>query len=167
MSSGTRTAEGIEAVSATRRIEAPAPAVFAVLADPANHAAIDGTGWVREPLEAEPITGVGQVFGMGMYHSNHPDGEYRMHNRVEVFDPPRALAWQPGQYGPDGELGFGGWIWRYDLADDGSDACRATLTYDWSAVPASIREYVPLPPFDDDHLARSLANLARLAERQA
>ncbi|MEJ2860823.1 SRPBCC family protein [Actinomycetospora flava] len=152
-----------EVLSVTRRIDAPVGAVFAVLTDPARHAAIDGTGWVREPLDAGAITGAGQVFGMGMFHSNHPDGDYRMHNRVEVFEPPRAIAWQPGQYGPDGEIGYGGWTWRYDLTDDGPEACAVTLTYDWSAVPAFLREHISFPPFGEDHLRRSLENLAELS----
>lgn len=36
-------------VSATLTVAAPADRVFAVLADPTTHAAIDGTGWVQEP----------------------------------------------------------------------------------------------------------------------
>jgi uncharacterized protein YndB with AHSA1/START domain len=161
MSTGTAT----EAVSVTRRIAAPAQAVFAVLADPGTHAAVDGTGWVREPLQSDALTAAGQVFGMAMYHPNHPDGHYRVHNRVEVFDPPRAIAWQPGQVEPDGGMRVGGWIWRYDLVEDGPDACRATLTYDWSAVPAALREHISFPPFGEDHLARSLDNLAVMGER--
>ena len=53
-------------VSATTLINAPAQAIFAVLADPAKHAAIDGTGWVREPLDAKPLTTAGQIFRMSM-----------------------------------------------------------------------------------------------------
>jgi uncharacterized protein YndB with AHSA1/START domain len=157
---GTETAT--EVLSATRRIEAPTPTIFAVLTDPASHAAIDGTGRVREPLDAQPITAVGQIFGMGMFHSNHPDGDYRMHNRVEVLEPPHVIAWQPGQYGPDGEIGYGGWSWRYDLAEDGPDATQVTLSYDWSAVPAFLREHIAFPPFGAYHLSRSLDNLASL-----
>ena len=37
-------------------IKAPAEAIFAVLVDPAKHAAIDGTGWVRDPLDRESLT---------------------------------------------------------------------------------------------------------------
>ena len=88
-----------------------------MLADPSTHQAIDGTGWVRESLDGEPLTENGQIFRMAMYHDNHPDKDYEMANRVEVFDPPRAIAWQPGQARPTiGDLlEFGGWIWRYDL----------------------------------------------------
>jgi uncharacterized protein YndB with AHSA1/START domain len=152
-----------EAVSVTRRIDAPAEAVFAVLADPATHAAIDGTGWVCDPLDPAALTRVGQVFGMGMYHPNHPDGHYRVHNRVEVLAAPRAIAWQPGTYAEDGGWNSGGWVWRYDLEPDG-DGSRVTLTYDWSAVPAAVREYIQFPPFGEDHLVRSLDNLAGLAQ---
>ncbi len=78
-------------------IAAPAETVFDVLADPSTHAAIDGTGWVRESLDGKPLTETGQIFRMAMYHDNHPDKNYEMANRVVVFDPPRAIAWQPGQ----------------------------------------------------------------------
>src|SRR6185437_10336791 len=95
-------------VSTTIVIEAPAQAVFDVLADTTTHEAIDGTGWVRESLDGVRITDVGQVFRVAMYHSNHPVGDYEMANRVEVFDPPRAIAWLPGQdRAGDGDLEFG------------------------------------------------------------
>jgi uncharacterized protein YndB with AHSA1/START domain len=81
-----------ETVSATMIINAPAEAAFAVLADPATHTAIDGTGWVRGPLDNQPLTAAGQVFRIAMYHANHPDGNYQMANRLQVFDPPRAIS---------------------------------------------------------------------------
>jgi len=81
-----------DSVSATRVINAPAEAIFAVLADPAKHAAIDGTGWVRETSDSKPLTASGQIFRMSMYHPNHPDGNYETANRVQVYDPPRWLV---------------------------------------------------------------------------
>ena len=107
-------------------IPASAEDVFAVLADPASHPAIDGTGWVAEALDAAPLTGSGQTFRMAMYHANHPDGSYEMINRVTVFDPPRAIAWEPGyDAAGDGNVRFGGWIWRYDLVDRRRRALRS------------------------------------------
>jgi hypothetical protein len=41
-------------VSAITVINAPAEAIFAVLANPAQHAAIDGTGWVSKALARPP-----------------------------------------------------------------------------------------------------------------
>jgi hypothetical protein len=154
---------GTERVTVSTTIEAAPEAVFAVLADPATHAAIDGTGWVVGSLEGERITGVGQVFRMAMYHANHPDGDYRIANLVEVFDEPRAIGWKPGTESPEtGELSSGGWTWRYDLEAAGPSRTTVTLTYDWSAVGAEVREYLQFPPFGLDHLDRSLQHLADL-----
>ncbi len=85
-----------ERVTASTMIEAAREAVFAMLADPSSHADIDGTGWVRGSLDGDRITAAGQVFRMAMYHENHPDKDYKIANRVEVFDEPQAIAWQPG-----------------------------------------------------------------------
>ena len=156
-----------ETLAATTTIAAPAEAVFAVLTDPASHPAIDGTGWVSKALDTAPLTGSGQIFRMGMYHANHPDGTYEVANRVATFEPPRAISWEPGQEveGED-ERQAGGWIWRYDLARRSASSTEVTLTYDWSAVPSSVREYITFPPFPVDHLTNSLRHLAELATRQ-
>jgi uncharacterized protein YndB with AHSA1/START domain len=151
-----------ETLSATAVINAPAEAIFAVLADPARHPAIDGTGWVAESLDSRPLTAAGQVFRMTMYHPNHPDGNYQMANQVQVFDPPRTISWQPGQETDDGGLQFGGWVWRYDLAPAGPSATEVTLSYDWSAVPGFLRQRIGFPPFPPDHLSNSLAHLTGL-----
>ncbi len=152
-----------EYVNATLAIAAPAERVFAVLADPTTHAAIDGTGWVRKSVNHVPLTEVGQIFRMDMYHPNHPNGDYRVANKVQVLDPPRTIGWLPGEEKGDGHLEFGGWIWRYDLTPLGPSETEVTLTYDWSAVPAAIREYLQFPPFGPDHLINSLHHLAELA----
>lgn len=152
-------------MTATATIKARPDAVFAVLVDPSAHAAIDGTGWVRSPIDPAPLTHPGQIFRMAMYHENHPDKDYEMANRVEVLDAPRAIAWMPGQESPEtGDLSFGGWTWRYDLQATGPEQTAVTLTYDWSAVPPPVREYLQFPPFGSDHLENSLRHLAGLAE---
>ncbi|MCU4183291.1 SRPBCC family protein [Acidiferrimicrobium sp. IK] len=154
-----------ETLTASRIINAPAEKIFAVLADPTTHAAIDGTGWVRESLDGQPLSAPGQVFRMAMYfpNANRGDGHYRMANRVQVFDPPRAVSWEPGQDTDDGDVRYGGWVWRYDLTAAGPDATEVTLSYDWSAVPAVVRDHIGFPPFPAEHLTNSLAHLAELA----
>ncbi len=153
-------------------VDAPAEKVFDVLADPTTHQAIDGTGWVRESVDGIPLTETGQIFRVGMYHDNHPNKNYEMANRVEVFDRPRAIAWQPGseaRHNPgredsdDDTVEYGGWIWRYDLDPGDADHTEVTLTYDWSAVPEQLSNEIQFPPFPVAHLENSLANLARLA----
>ena len=155
---------GEESVCASVTLGVPVERVFGVLADPTTHAAIDGTGWVQESVDRGVLTAVGQVFRMDMYHPNHPDGEYRVANRVFVFDAPRAIGWFPGTE-QDGELSFGGWNWRYDLTSIGPSETAVTLTYDWSAVPPRIREYLRFPPFGPEHLGNSLRHLGELAAR--
>lgn len=148
-------------VSATTIINATAEAIFAVLADPAKHAAIDGTGWVSEAVDSKPLTASGQVFRMAMYHPNHPEGNYQTANWVQVFDLPSAISWATGYDGDDGTLRFGGWFWRYDLKPAGSNT-TVTLTYDWSACSDPIRERIGFPPFPPEHLGNSLAHLDEL-----
>jgi hypothetical protein len=153
-----------ETISATTTVNAPAKAIFAILADPATHAAIDGTGWVREPFDSQHLTEKGQVFWMGMYNDKVPGGHYRMANRVQVFDPPRAISWEPGMDTGDGNLQIVGHIWRYDLVSAGASGTEVILSYDWSAVPDSLRQRLPFsfPPFAANHLTNSLAHLAEL-----
>ena len=97
---------------ATITIPAPAETVFDILADPTTHPAIDGTGWVREALDREPVTAAGQIFRVAMYHDNHPAKNYEMANKVVVCDRPHAIAWQPGQ----DAAGDGNFVRRLDLA---------------------------------------------------
>jgi uncharacterized protein YndB with AHSA1/START domain len=152
-----------ENVSATLTVAVPAARVFAVLADPASHAAIDGTGWVQEPADRAPLTEVGQVFRMDMYHSGHPDGNYRTASKVAVLDPSHVIGWLTGTEKDDGQLELGGWIWRYDLVPLGPSETEVTLTYDWSGVPQYIRDRgIPFPPFGPEHLINSLHHLAEL-----
>lgn len=161
-----------ESISATTTINGPAEAVFAVLADPTKHPAIDGggkrpaygAGWVLDALDAEPLTGSGQIFRMGMRHPGHPnpEGRYRIANAVRAFDPPRAISWEPGEELDDGTMRFGGWLWRYDLVPLRPSATKVTLTYDWSGVSEEIRGHLSFPPFPDTHLEDSLALLAGL-----
>ena len=151
-----------DSVSATKVIDASAEAIFAVLADPAKHAAIDGTGWVSAPLDITPLAATGQIFRMSMYHPNHPDRNYEMANEIQVFEPPTAICWKPGYDAGDGTLGFGGWTWRYDLRPVGPSETTVTLSYDWSAAPDAVRERIGFPPFPPEHLSNSLAHLAEL-----
>jgi uncharacterized protein YndB with AHSA1/START domain len=153
---------------ATITIPAPAETVFDILADPTTHPAIDGTGWVREALDREPVTAAGQIFRVAMYHDNHPLKNYEMANKVVVCDPPHAIAWQPGQDAAgDGNLSFGGWMWRYDVRSVGPADADVTLTYDWSAVAPELRQHIQFPPFGPAHLENSLKHLSDLATARA
>ncbi|MBC3192288.1 SRPBCC family protein [Pseudonocardia sp. C8] len=152
-----------ETMVVTRTVATTPEHVFAVLADPTRHAEVDGTGWVGDALDARRLTASGQTFRVAMYHPDHPDGNYEIENLVEVCDPPRTISWKPGYDDGTGTIRYGGWTWRYDLAPIGDGATAVTLTYDWSGVPASVREYLRFPPFGREHLENSLAHLDALS----
>ena len=135
---------------ASTTVNAPVQAVFDVLADPSTHAAIDGTGWVRESLDGKPLTETGQIFRMAMYHDNHPDKHYEMANRVEVFDPPRAIAWQPGpRTAPmtaSSSSAAGSGATTSSRSAPSADGGHADLRLVGGA--ADLREYIQFPPFE-------------------
>ena len=153
-------------MSATTTINAPAQTVFDVLADPSTHAAIDGTGWVRESLDGVRLTETGQVFRMAMYHDNHPDKDYEMANKVVVYDPPHAIAWEPGQDSAgDGNLSVR-WLdlaLRPEAGRSVRDGGQAVLRLVGGAA-ISARAH-PVPAVRLEHLDNSLKHLAELAER--
>ena len=157
-----------EFMAAMRTIAATPVDVFAVLADPARHRETEPGDWVRDAVAPQPITGVGQVFAINMFHPASPgDGHYVMHNVVTEFDQDRVIAWRPGQLDESGQVRTGGWLWRYELAapniaPSGSPRTEVTLTYDWSHTPDPVRREIGgLPPFEPGFLDESLASLER------
>ena len=132
-------------VRVSRRIEAPAGDIFRVLADPRRHLDIDGSGMLRGAASDAVITGVGDVFTMRMYYSEH--GNYEMNNHVVEFEPDRRIGWEPeaGRGHPDtapdstAEARWGH-RWSFELTPDGPDATIVTEIYDCSRAPEDERE---------------------------
>ena len=68
--SGPRTGPvSADRVTVTRRIAAPAHAIFRLVSDPARHVDIDGSGMLQAAPGARPLTAVGQMFDMDMDRS--------------------------------------------------------------------------------------------------
>ena len=80
-------------VSVSRRIQAPAAELFAVLADPGRHPVIDGSGMLREAGGTALINGVGDVFSMSMHNAEM--GDYEMSNLVVEYEQDRRIGWEP------------------------------------------------------------------------
>lgn len=107
-------------VSARRVIPAPRQRIFDVLADPAMHPRIDGSGTVREARQDAPERlEAGAQFGMSM----RMGAPYRVENTVVEFDEGRRLAWRH----------FHGHRWRYELADV-EGGTEVVETFDWSTA---------------------------------
>ena len=97
-----------EVVSVERVIPAPPEKIFDLLADPARHREIDGSGTVRDPSEKSERLKLGSTFDMKMKMGI----PYTMRNTVVEFEENRKIAWQPR---PKRFKKFGGRIWRYEL----------------------------------------------------
>jgi len=105
-------------VSTSRVIAAPPQEIFEVLADPARHPIIDGSGTLVGAKGNPPRLYLGAKFGMKMsFHAT-------MRNKVLEFDEGKQIAWRHiGQH-----------VWRYELepVDGGT---KVTETFDWRPSP--------------------------------
>jgi len=99
-----------DVVTVERMIPAPPGVIFALIADPARHRDIDGSGTVQGVKgPSEPLV-LGSTFGMSMRHGI----PYSMVSTVIEYEPDRRLAWQT--HGPTAIGRYvGGRIWRYRL----------------------------------------------------
>lgn len=132
-------------VSVERVVHAPAPAIFALLADPAGHARIDGSGSVRGVKGESTRLGLGDTFAVNM-RIGLP---YISSNRVIEFEEDRRIAWQQT---------LGRQIWRYELTPvDGGTLVRET--FDGSRY----RGRFLLGPLGV--MARNRANMAKTLDR--
>jgi hypothetical protein len=109
-------------VSRDRFIAAAPDRIFEVLATPALHSEIDGSGTVRGAQPRGPrCLGPGAKFGMEMKIRLN----YRILNTVTEFEEGRRIAWRH----------FYGHVWRYLLepATDGSGVPGTLVTEQWDA----------------------------------
>ena len=126
-----------DVVTVERVIAAPAGAIFDLLADPARHAEIDGSGMVRDP---KPGTvdrlSLGSRFGMSMKLGF----KYSMVSEVIEFDNDRRIAWQTRPPSPRGVKLVGGRIWRYELDPvEGGTRVRESWDISQERIKAFVR----------------------------
>jgi uncharacterized protein YndB with AHSA1/START domain len=140
-------------VSVSRVIPADRQAIFDVLADPAMHPVIDGSGSVQDVQEGGPDRlEEGARFGMSMKMG----APYRILNTVVEFEEGRLIAWRH----------FHGHRWRYELADvDGGT--EVTETFDWSTAKSKLAlELAGFPKKNEAGMERTLVRLEEvMAER--
>jgi uncharacterized protein YndB with AHSA1/START domain len=132
-------------VSVSRTIQAPAEELFDVLARPASHPLIDGSGMLRQG-SGGVITAVGDVFTMTMH--NDEMGGYEMANHVVEYEPSRRIAWEPvlkAASRPEDQSSIGDRAehrWSYELTPLGPRSTLVTETYDCSRAPEWLRNAV-------------------------
>jgi len=157
-------------VTVSRRICAPAHAIFQVLADPARHPEFDGSESLRGAGSTAVISGVGDVFVMKM-HFPHI-GDYEMNNHVVEYEQDRRIGWQPeaGRGHPnaasDGsEPARWGQRWSYQLTPDGPDATIVTEIYDCSQAPEEERAGIDNGRIWTEAMVETLKRLDALSTR--
>ena len=143
--------------SVKRTVSRPADRLFAILADPAKHSEIDGSGMVQGAATKEPITGTGDVFRIDMKHPAF--GEYQMDNHVQEYVEGRKIAWAPARTDSQPV----GHVWAWELRSEG-DETVIVHTYDWSAVPEAVLAQVPFPVVTEEQMGASIDKLAAAAE---
>lgn len=137
-------------VSCERLISAEASVIFDVLADPSQHAAIDGSDTVQGHLGQQGRLSLGSTFAMRMRLWL----PYRIKSRVLEFEENRLIAWGH----------FGGHRWRYELRPV-DEKTLVTETFDWSTsrLPLVIQA-VGYPRRHLKNMERTLFRLAGLVE---
>jgi uncharacterized protein YndB with AHSA1/START domain len=141
------------ATAARITIDAPAAAIFDVLADPRRHAQIDGSGTVQAAVSGPERLELGSRFGMSM----HLKVPYRVGNEVVEFDDGRRIAW----------CHFYKHRWRYELepADDGSTVVTETFDARTALFPPAL---VLMNAYRNNQVAvaSTLVRLKELVESQ-
>ncbi len=137
----------VRSVSTSRTIPAPPERIFEVLADPAQHSVIDGSGTVQGTREAPSRLSLGATFGMSVKRGVR----YPITNTVIEFEEGRGIAWRH----------FHGHVWRYRL-DPVDHGTRVTETFDWAS--SRFPRYIELLSYPRRNLADMERTLVRLAE---
>ncbi len=133
-------------------VDAPADRVFDVLATPALHAALDGSGTVQGVVSGPDRLFLGAHFGMGM----RLKVPYRTDNTVVEFEEGRRIAW----------CHFFRHRWRYQLHPLDDDRTLVTETFDarTALFPPAL---MAINAYDNNQVAvaKSLVRLKRMVEQ--
>lgn len=139
-------------VSVSKLIQADRQTLFDIVADPAQHPVIDGSGSVKATRPGGPDRlSLGATFSMDMKLG----ASYKIRNTVVEFDEPALIGWRH----------FNGHIWRYRFTEaPGAAAGTTTVTEEWDARRVPNRFLLLLLRFPQRNRAGMTATLDRLAE---
>jgi hypothetical protein len=125
--------------------------IFALLADPARHHEVDGSGTVIAARSGAPERlSLGAKFGMSM----KVGVPYKIENAVVAFIENETIAWKH----------FGGHVWRYDLRPGTEpETTDVTETFDWSTSKGPIfLELAGYPKRNAKAMEKTLDRMAEL-----
>lgn len=153
-----------ERVEVTRRIAAPAAAIYAVVSDPAGHVKIDASGMLVAPVGAHIPTAAGDTFEMAMDRTPLGDlpgvTDYTVCVTVTALERGRVFEWGVSPVGRPPH----GYVYGYSLAAVDETTTDVTSYFDWSGLSPSRKEreghIYPLIPVET--LAGSLERLEQV-----
>lgn len=152
-------------IQVDRVIDAPASAIFAVLADPQGHVAIDSSGMLQD-ASGERAAAVGDRFVVHMDRESLGDipsmGKYDVTVIIREFEADRLISWTiDGTIQPP--IGH---VYGYRLeADSESGGTRVTSFYDWSDISEDWRAAGIFPVISQAALSGTLGILDRTVRR--
>ena len=123
--------------------------MFAILADPRQHARIDGSGSVRGVISGPERLTEGATFGVSMKLFGLP---YTTDNTVVEFESDRLIAWRH----------FGEHRWRYELEPTEDGGTKVTETFDYSGYNDVVAAGLRLTGFPDRNRRGIVETLVRL-----
>ena len=134
-------------ISVSQFVSAPANEIFELLASPARHPEIDGSGSVKSPLHGPQRLSLGTKFGMSM-RIGLP---YRITNVVVEFEEGRRIGWRH----------FGGHVWRY-LLEPVEGGTLVTEQFDYSTNRANwLLRAMNAVATNEVSMRKTLLNLAK------
>jgi hypothetical protein len=141
-------------ISGSTTIDAPPDVVFGILADPRQHALIDGSGSVRQIVQGPERLSKGAQFGASMKLFGLP---YRIANHVVEFEEDRRIAWRH----------FAGHRWRYELVATDDGGTQVTETFDFSrygTLSTAVIRVLGFPERNRRGIRETLVRLKSVAE---
>jgi hypothetical protein len=160
----------VPSISVSRDVAASASLIFSVLARPAMHPYIDGTG-MAQSADDVTITKVGDVFVMHMTHWSL--GDYGMENHVVEFVQDSRIVWEPrvltystNKFPGDGSVAETRY-WGWELEPLEANLTRVTEFFDGSRLSDGLRDFIRDGEFWRKGMVESLENLERLVTAPA
>jgi Polyketide cyclase / dehydrase and lipid transport len=143
-------------VSRSVEVIAPAPELFAIIADPRRHHEIDGSGTVGDNIRAPERLEVGSRFSTKMRMYGLP---YRMTCTVTAVTPDQLIEWRH----PFGHR------WRWEFHTTSPTSTRVTETFDYrnAGRVKNWLKYYTATGFTKRNAAGIEATLQRLRDRYA
>ncbi len=134
-------------ISVERVINAQPQEIFDLLADPAMHPVLDGSGTVKSSSANNPKRlSLGAKFGMSMQIT----APYRIGNKVVEFEEGKRIAWRH----------FARNIWRYELEPvDGRTRVRESFDWSGGIAPTFVLRALGFLDRNPEAMERTLENL--------